>query len=106
MTSSHLTDRQSDHLEELARAWQATKGIDTKFDEFESELVDAIRRGAKKVMVFAFFVRTIEYLERRLQDLVVDGSACLGPQDLRRHQGRGSTLDHQPVPDRQKGRKS
>jgi hypothetical protein len=59
----------------MRRAWQRVKstGTDSKFAAFTESLERLLAAGERKVLVFSFFVGTIEYLERRLREEGVGG---------------------------------
>lgn len=60
-------------LQKLQLAWKAAKGRDAKFDAFEEALTNLLAAGQRKVIVFSFFIRTIDYLEERLGSFQFDG---------------------------------
>ena len=68
-----LVEEERDLLARLRQAWRATRGHDSKFDAFAEELTRLMEGGAAKVIVFSFFRKTIEYLERRLSELEIAG---------------------------------
>jgi superfamily II DNA or RNA helicase len=51
------------HLGQLPRL-----ELDSKYRDFEMGLQEARQRGSKQALVFSFFTRTIQYLERRLRE--------------------------------------
>ncbi len=52
--------------ERLQRAADAIAGVDTKFDVFLGALRDLTAGDVQQVLVFSFFRKTLEYLQRRL----------------------------------------
>ena len=69
-----LGEEDRDLLGRLRHAWRSTRGHDSKFDAFAEELIRLLEHGARKVIVFSFFRKTIEYLERRLIELEIAGT--------------------------------
>jgi hypothetical protein len=60
-------------LEKLRLAWRDSQGKDAKFDAFEDAFTKLLEAGQRKVIVFSFFIRTIDYLAERLADYEFDG---------------------------------
>jgi ERCC4-related helicase len=61
-----LSHEESLLLEEALQTGHRIGSADTKFDEFERLLLELLRRGVKRILVFSFFRRTIQHLARRL----------------------------------------
>ena len=57
----------------LQEAWKGVQGKDSKFDAFERQLRELLVAGQRKVIVFSFFIGTIDYLARRLEAFELDG---------------------------------
>jgi len=68
-----LDDTEHQRLSEVARTWNAVRGVDSKYEEFEAHLTDLLESGVRKVLIFAFYIRTIDYLEERLSKLSTRG---------------------------------
>ena len=65
-----------DSWDDLQSSWRASEGIDSKYEAFLGAIREAIEEGTAidgKILVFSFFRKTIEYLERRLRDEVIAG---------------------------------
>lgn len=71
--SLELNDDRRNALQRLAEAARDVGERDSKFDRFLEALTGAIEEGAEKVLVFSFFVKTIQYLEGRLSNLTIAG---------------------------------
>lgn len=61
-----MARRQDQLASDLARTARAVKGIDSKYAAFEGALHGLFEAGQAKVMVFSFFVGTIDYLHEQL----------------------------------------
>jgi len=57
-------------------AWEAVKGNDSKYEAFEQALTELLRTGTRKVIVFSFFIKTIDYLASRLAQFEFDGESA------------------------------
>ena len=68
-----LGEKQVTTLERLSAAWRAIGSVDSKYDRFEEAVLQLLTEGADKILVFSYFIRTIDYLEERLSRLTVDG---------------------------------
>jgi SNF2 family DNA or RNA helicase len=68
-----LGARHLETIERLAKAWREVGEVDTKYERFESALLELLAQGERKVLVFSFFIRTIDYLEERISKLAVGG---------------------------------
>ncbi|MCB0058601.1 MAG: DEAD/DEAH box helicase, partial [Caldilineaceae bacterium] len=67
---------QTDSATEVARSWDVVKraGIDTKFDLFATQLREVFAADPDaKVLVFSFFIGTIDYLEEKLKAVEISG---------------------------------
>jgi superfamily II DNA or RNA helicase len=68
-----MEERDLPLLDRLQVAWRAAQGVDSKYDAFAEALAQLFGAGQRKVIVFSFFIRTIEYLEQRLESFEFDG---------------------------------
>jgi len=62
-------------LGDLDAALESYQGEDSKFGEFADALATLVREGHETVLVFSFFVGTIDYLANRLEGFRVNGRA-------------------------------
>ena len=84
---------------EIQQAWTAVKrsGVDTKFDVLAAQLKEIFDGDPNaKVLIFSFFIRTIDYLEERLAELDL-GDAVLGVRKIYGPTGRDQR--HQVIND-------
>lgn len=66
MTGKYLQSRSAATFRAVMEATQALGDTDTKYDGFHRILQTLFDEGVEQVLVFSFFLRTIDYLHRRL----------------------------------------
>jgi len=60
-------------LGRLRDSWECYDGHDSKYEAFEQAVRTLIEEGSAKVLVFSFFVGTIDYLAERLSGIEIEG---------------------------------
>ena len=63
---SKLTEDDIEEIKELVELGKNINGKDTKFDMFVKSIDELFSRGVKKILVFAFFKDTLNYLNKNI----------------------------------------
>ncbi len=81
---SNWFDSQRDRLAELVEYWRSSGGIDSKFGRLQEvlesiwEADDQLNVPRRKVIIFSFFRKTLEYLNHALADLGINARMIHG----------------------------
>lgn len=60
-------------IDRIQSLWPSVVAWDSKFEAFSGALETLLRAGQRKILVFSYFIGTIDYLASRISKLRVDG---------------------------------